>query len=179
MALFPASLIPVNILAQVPPGFILRPLEENDYDKGYLQTLTHLTVVGDITKGQFRERFHDYKRNNGTYFLIVVEDVRRNRIAGCGTMILERKFIHQMGSVGHLEDVVTLPDYRGMQFGRLIIQALTGVSERLGAYKTILDCIDDNVAFYREKCGFVVKEHQMVVRHLRNDIQPKRVVAKL
>jgi glucosamine-phosphate N-acetyltransferase len=172
--MFNKNLIDIGITNQVPNGFVLRPLEEGDYEKGYLDVLSQLTVVGNMSKGQFLERFHYQKRHNDTYFLIVVEDLQTKRIVGCGTLLLERKFIHQNGLVGHLEDVVTSSDYRGKQFGRIIIIALTSISQRLGSYKTILDCIDDNVAFYREKCGFVVKESQMVVRHPENDIlKPK------
>lgn len=167
--LFDAALIDASIIHQVPRGFVLRPLEPNDYDKGMLEVLGHLTTVGTISRSAFLNRFQHWFARNDTYFIVVVEDLTKGRIAGCGTMMLERKLIHQLGMVGHLEDTATLPEYRGKQLGRLIIQGLTSVSRRMGAYKTILDCVDDNIQFYTEKCGFTAKETEMVLYHREND----------
>lgn len=33
--------------------FLVRPLQLDDYDRGYLQLLSQLTTVGDITKTEF------------------------------------------------------------------------------------------------------------------------------
>ena len=41
------------------------------------------------------------------------------------------------------------------------IAALTAYAKEQGCYKVILDCADDNAAFY-SKCGFKQKEVQMV-----------------
>jgi glucosamine-phosphate N-acetyltransferase len=43
-----------------------------------------------------------------------------------------------------------------------IIEQLKFVSARTNCYKTILDCAEHNVKFY-EKCGFKLKEVQMVI----------------
>jgi glucosamine-phosphate N-acetyltransferase len=42
------------------------------------------------------------------------------------------------------------------------------VGKTVGCYKVILDCSEKNVPFY-EKCGFTVKEKQMVVYFEEND----------
>jgi glucosamine-phosphate N-acetyltransferase len=164
--LFSVDLIDSKVLKEVPSGFKLRPIEASDYDKGVLLPLTYLTKVGYIDKESFLERLQLYRYMiPHTYFILVIEDLSKKTIAGCGTMLLERKFIHNLGLCGHLEDVVTLPAYRNLQFGRLIIQALTSISKNLGAYKTILDCSANNLAFYSDKCGFTQKEYQMVIYH--------------
>ncbi|EEB90792.1 hypothetical protein MPER_10956, partial [Moniliophthora perniciosa FA553] len=49
---------------------------------------------------------------------------------------------------------------QGKKLGLRVIQALVGISERLGCYKTILNCSDANIPFY-EKCGFIKKENEM------------------
>lgn len=183
--MFDARFIDESIIKQVPEGFKLRPMRPSDFKKGYLQTLCHLTSVGNIDYRGFLERLAYFHSIPDTYFLIVVEDVRKDKIAGCGTMFLERKIIHGLASCGHLEDVVTLPEYRGLQFGRLIIQALTSVSKNRGAYKTILDCSEKNLPFYSAKCGFTQKEYQMVIYHRENEDKGKdgkessKLVAKL
>ena len=176
--LFSSRLIDSNIVHNVPNDFVLRPLEATDYDKGYLNVLSKLTDVGEIDQTRFLQRLNYFRAHSHEYYLIVIEHVSLRKIVGCGTMFLERKFIHNVGCVGHLEDVVTLPEYRGMQFGIMIIQALTSVSKNLGAYKTILDCLDKNVAFYKAKCGFTVCGNEMHVRHPENETK-KTLAPKL
>lgn len=176
--LFSSHLIDESVLQELPRGFVLRPMRPSDVKKGYLETLSHLTAVGTINMRGFMERMEYFRSIPDTYFLVVVEDLSKNKIAGCGTMFLERKIIHGLASCGHLEDVVTLPEYRGLQFGRLIIQALTSVSKNMGAYKTILDCSEKNLPFYSSKCGFTQKEYQMVIYH-RDGNAGSKLKAKL
>lgn len=81
--------------------------------------------------------------------------------------------------VGHIEDIVSLKEYRGNNFGKWylsvfdhlnarIIEQLKHIADAVGCYKVILDCSDSNVPFY-EKCGFEKKEVQMVVYLSHND----------
>ena len=160
--LFDRNVIDREILNVVPYGFVLRPLEITDYEKGYLQVLSQLTVVGEVSRSDFVERFSYLKAHNHEYFAIVIEDLNKSRIVGAGTIFMERKFIHNLGQVGHLEDVVTHNEYRGMHFGILIMQALASIGQRLGAYKSILDCTEKNGRFYEARCNFKFKELQMV-----------------
>lgn len=160
--LFPNSLIPSTSLKQwLKPGFIVRALEPNDYNKGFLKVLAMLTTVGSMTKIEFMERYNYFKAHNHEYFTIVIEDVEKSVIVAAGTILVERKFIHNCGLVGHIEDIVSHSDYRGLNLGRIIIEALKGIGKAVGCYKIILDCSDKNVAFY-QKCGFEKKEYEMV-----------------
>lgn len=49
------------------------------------------------------------------------------------------------GLVGHIEDIAVSSSAQGRKLGLRIIQALVGISEGLGCYKTILDCNRDNI----------------------------------
>ena len=49
---------------------------------------------------------------------------------------------------------------------RPVVTALTRVAERMGCYKVILDCSEENQPFY-EKCEFKRKEVQMA-RYFRD-----------
>jgi GNAT superfamily N-acetyltransferase len=89
---------------------------------------------------------------NDSYFLIAILDTSQ-RIVGTGALIVERKFIHQLGLVGHIEDIAVAKDQQGKKLGLRIIQALDFVAEKVGCYKTILDCSEANEGFY-VKCGF-------------------------
>ena len=96
------------------------------------------------------------------YRHFVVVDTQDRRIVGAGTLLLELKFIHKCGSVGHVEDVVVAERCRGKQLGKLIVDALVEEARRAKCYKIILDCAEKNVQFY-ERCGFSKKELQMVI----------------
>lgn len=81
--------------------------------------------------------------------------------------------IHNLGLVGHIEDIAVAKDQQGKKLGLRIIQALDYVAEKVGCYKvsalsvrgprwffflltlpqTILDCSEANEGFY-VKCGF-------------------------
>lgn len=78
----------------------------------------------------------------------------------CGTLVVERKLARGLGRCGHVEDVVVDSSVRGRGVGRLLLDALVAEAQKVGCYKVILDCSDENAAFYA-KCGFVRKEVQM------------------
>ena len=94
------------------------------------------------------------------YKIIVVEDVRRERIVGAGTVLVEKKFIRDLGLCGHIEDIVVDKTYRGKNLGRRIIELLKATAQVNDCYKVILDCAEHNVAFYK-KCGFSLKGCEM------------------
>ena len=61
--------------------------------------------------------------------------------------------VHNLGLVGHIEDIAVAKDQQGKKLGLRIIQALDYLSEHVGCYKAILDCSEANEGFY-VKCGF-------------------------
>ncbi|KAL3422769.1 acetyltransferase [Phlyctema vagabunda] len=150
--LFSPSLISPEIAASLPESYTLRPLRKDDYARGFLDCLRVLTTVGDITEEQWNERY-DWMNTQGKggYYLMVVDD--GSRIVGTGALLVERKFIHNLGIVGHIEDIAVAKDQQGKKLGLKMIQALDFVAEHVGCYKTILDCSEANEGFY-VKCGF-------------------------
>ena len=105
-----------------------------------------------------------------TYKIVVIEDTRKQEIVGVGSVIIERKFLRNLGLCGHIEDIAVDKTYRGKNLGRRLILLLKAVAEANNCYKVILDCSDHNVAFY-QKCGFAVKGAQMA--WYANQPQPK------
>ena len=132
-------------------------LEKVDYHRNFLQLLEQLTVVNieDISYEDFCKRFDEMKAT--TY---VVRNVSIDKIVAAGSLFVEKKFIHGLGSVGHIEDVVVDKDYRNMGFGKNIINKLVTCANEEGCYKVILDCSSENVGFY-ENCGFNNKGVEM------------------
>lgn len=80
------------------PWLVVRPLQEGDYDRGFLQLLSQLTGVGEISRSQFLSQFHRMK-TGGDYFVTVIEDARTRSIIGSATLVIEHKFIHDCGEV--------------------------------------------------------------------------------
>eukprot|EP00842_Homolaphlyctis_polyrhiza_P003986 jgi/Hompol1/4589/HPOL_003734-RA len=161
-AQFSKELISQEIQDQLPEGFVIRPLELEDYDRGYLQVLAELTTVGEISKESFTERFEWLKSHNSEYFCIVVHETATGRVVGSGNILIERKFIHECGAVGHIEDIVVSDSQRGKGLGKWVIKMLLHLGKQAGAYKTLLACLDKNVGFY-EKCGLKPKEVSMAM----------------
>lgn len=108
-------------------------------------------------------------KRNDEYFIICIID-SAGRIVGTGAIFLERKFIHELGKVGHIEDIAVRPDQQGKKLGLRIINALEHIAEKLGCYKTILDCSAANEGFYI-KCGFKRAGLQMSLYY--KDHKPK------
>ncbi len=135
-----------------------RHIESSDYYKDYLLLLEQLTIVEKekINYEQFKI-FVESLSNN--HIIIVIED--NNKIIGSGTLLIENKVIHNMGSVGHIEDIIIHNNYRKLGLGKKIIDELVNISIKANCYKIILDCSEKNSNFY-EKSGFTKKEIQMV-----------------
>ncbi|XP_055849158.1 probable glucosamine 6-phosphate N-acetyltransferase [Episyrphus balteatus] len=144
----------------------VRPLKDTDYDRGFLQLLSQLTAVGDVSRTQFLTRFSQMKAS-GDYFVTVIEDARKNEIIGAASLIIERKFIHGCAIRGRLEDVVVNNTYRGKQLGKLIVVTVSLLAEHLGCYKMSLDCKDKLIPFYKS-LGYVLipgNSNSMTIRY--------------
>lgn len=92
----------------------------------------------------------------------LIEDYVNKKLIGCGTIIIEPKFIHHCRYVSHIEDVCILPEYQGKGYGKKIIQQLIDISKLSNCYKVILNCTEKNEAFY-ENCGFKKTNTQMSI----------------
>lgn len=132
---------------------IIRQLEANDR-LSYLELLKNLTVVGEISEEDFNQKLHRINENP-VYEIHIIYDTEKEIVVATGTLLIEEKFIHQLGKVAHLEDIVVNPDYQGQGLGKRIIMHLVQRSREVNCYKVILDCLEDVAPFYR-KCGFKV-----------------------
>ncbi|XP_050316340.1 probable glucosamine 6-phosphate N-acetyltransferase isoform X2 [Anthonomus grandis grandis] len=128
--------------------FLVRPLQIDDYEKGFLQLLSQLTTVGDITQAEYEAQFRKMQKA-GCYFVTVIEDIRHSKIIGAATLVTEMKFIHKCGMRARLEDVVVNNTYRGKQLGKLIVLTVTLLAKKIGCYKMSLDCKDPLIPFYK------------------------------
>ena len=126
----------------------LRPLNLGDFSLGFLQLLTQLTKVGDISQEMWRQRFLEMKKKSGTYYVMVVEDSLTHQVIGATTLVVEQKFIHECSQVGRVEDVVVSDKYRGRQLGKFLVASAIVLAEKLNCYKVTLNCTDQMLSFY-------------------------------
>ena len=129
---------------------IIREIKEADLWNGFLKSLDSLKQASDIEKSKAKEIFD--KINANPDHIIAVAELD-GKIVGATTLLIESKFIHNGGLVGHIEDVVVDKEYQGQKIGMKIMRYLIEVAKNRGCYKTILDCTDDVKPFY-ERLGF-------------------------
>ena len=137
--------------------FIFRKLEESDYHKNYLQLLSQLTQVGNITPVDFSKILGKIQSQ-----IWVFEDSQANKIVASASILLEQKIIHCGGIVAHLEDVVVDEAYRGNQLGQKLIANIVEKARESGAYKIIADCKPELLSFY-SKNGFEKRGEQIAI----------------
>ncbi|POS74392.1 hypothetical protein DHEL01_v207220 [Diaporthe helianthi] len=150
-ALFSTSVLSQEVVSSLPAGFVIRPLHRSDFKRGYLDCLRVLTWVGDLSEEEWNSRFDEMVRAAGTYYLLAIE--HEGRIVGTGSLVVERKFIHDRGLVGHVEEIAIVQELHGRGLGLKMMQALDSIGKNVGCYKNILNCGPQNEPFY-VKCGY-------------------------
>ena len=143
-------------------GIIIRELEEKDLLGGFLTTLDTLRETSSITENKALEIFKKIK-SNPEHIIIVAE--LNGKIVGSTTLLIELKFIHKGGIVGHIEDVVVSKEFQGLEIGKNIIEYVLELAKNQGCYKTILDCTDEVKPFY-EKLGFKIHSNELRFDHI-------------
>jgi glucosamine-phosphate N-acetyltransferase len=141
---------------------IIRKLELNDYYLGYLELLSNLSTIGEVTYQQWKDRFLEIQNNPILHNWIILDTSISPNIIAAGTILIEPKFIHNCGKVGHIEDIVVSSNSQGLGLGKKIISHLCEEAKRSGCYKVILNCNKNNIGFY-QKCGFIEKDIQMAI----------------
>ncbi len=139
----------------------IREIKENDLENGFLETLDFLRKASDLDKNKAKEILEKIKQNTNQIIQVAIDD---KKIVGCITLLIEQKFIHDGGFVGHIEDVVVRKDYEGKGIGMKLVTSMLEYAKRKNCYKTILDCKGDVKQFY-ERIGFKHESNGMRYDH--------------
>jgi glucosamine-phosphate N-acetyltransferase len=126
-------------------GAVIRELQADDLSRCLIDTLSSLAQVGLSTEEMsqvLQERLHAGIR---TY---IAWDATVNEVVGSVSLLVERKFIHRGGKVGHIEDVAVRRGYRGKGLGADLVRHATQEARKLGCYKVILSCFEQLAPFY-------------------------------
>jgi glucosamine-phosphate N-acetyltransferase len=140
---------------------IIRKILESDLENGFLESLDNLKQASDldlnIAKKILRKILDDENH------IIHVAEMDR-MIVGSTTLLIEQKFIHKGGLVGHIEDVVVKKEFQGQDIGMKLVKSLLDVAKQKNCYKTILNC-KDNLKPYYAKMGFKPATNEMRFDH--------------
>ena len=142
-------------------NIIIREIQESDLEKGFLECLDNLKIASDLEKDSAKNILNSILDDSNHIIHIAELD---GKIVGSTTLLIEQKFIHKGGFVGHIEDVVVREGFERKQIGKRIIESLLEIAKNRGCYKTILDCKDDVKEFY-EKIGFKHESNCMRFDH--------------
>ena len=84
-------------------NIIIREIQESDLEKGFLECLDNLKIASDLEKDSAKNILKSILDDSNHIIHIAELD---GKIVGSTTLLIEQKFIHNGGLVGHIEDVV-------------------------------------------------------------------------
>jgi len=139
----------------------IREIVEEDMEKGFLKSLDSLRKASELDKEVAKDILKKII-SDPNHIIHVAED--NGKIVGSTTLLIEQKFIHNGGYVGHIEDVVVSKEFEGRGIGIKLVTSLLEIANTRNCYKTILDCKDELIPFY-ERIGFKQESKQMRYNH--------------
>jgi len=137
----------------------------------YMELLSNLSNSPKISEKIFIQNVFDISERGIIYIgylgnpLSLEFDSCDFEIVSTGTLFLEPKLSHGGRPVGHIEDIIVHPNYRGRGLSFPIIQHLLEFSKERNCYKTILQCKPELCGIY-ERSGFEKNGVEMVYRFL-------------
>ena len=140
---------------------IIRKIIETDLENGFLESLDNLRQTSNLEQSSVRDILKKILENEN--HIIHVAELN-GKIVGSTTLLIEQKFIHEGGLVGHIEDVVVNKEFEGHGIGMKLVLSLLDVAKEKKCYKTILNCEDKLIPFY-EKIGFKQTTNEMRFDH--------------
>ena len=140
---------------------IIREIEEEDLDRGFLEVLDNLRKASNLDSSKAKEILKKIIQDPNHIIHVAMNG---SKVVGSTTLFIEQKFIHQGGLVGHIEDVVVRKEYEGKGIGIKLVMSMLERAKEKNCYKTILDCKDDIKQFY-ERIGFKCESNGMRYDH--------------
>ena len=140
---------------------IIRKIIESDLENGFLESLDNLREASNLEHNSAKSILEGILENENHIVHVAELD---GKIVGSTTLLIEQKFIHEGGFVGHIEDVVVKKEFEGQEIGMKLVLSLLDVANEKKCYKTILNCEDELIPFY-EKIGFKQKSNEMRFDH--------------
>ncbi len=128
-------------------GIAIRELQRDDFERGFLDTLSALTSV-ELTADRARELFDNTPPNQFTFVAL-----DGDRVIGTTSLVIDQKYIHSGGRVGHIEDVAVASNFQRRGIGTELVRYAADYAKTAGCYKVILHCFAELSPFY-QRMGF-------------------------
>ena len=139
----------------------IRKLQRKDIYNGFLLSLDSLRKSSHIKPKKANAIFNKISKNPHHVIYVAIEN---SKIIGAASILIEQKFIHDGGKVGHIEDVAVRKEFQGKGIGKKIVNALLKYAEKQGCYKTFLIVQMNLIPFY-ENIGFKRYSNSMRFDH--------------
>ena len=140
---------------------IIRKIIESDLENNFLESLDNLKQASDLDLDIAKEILRKILDDENHIIHVAEMD---GMVVGSTTLLIEQKFIHKGGLVGHIEDVVVKKEFEGQGIGMKLVKSLLDVAKQKNCYKTILNCKDNLRPFYA-KMGFKPATNEMRFDH--------------
>ena len=95
----------------------MRLLEQKDY-------LQYYKLINEFRKTDFSYNNFCNFINEKNIQVWIIEDKDKDEIIGTGTLLFERKLIHNFGIVAHIEDIVISKNFRRQNYGKILVENL-------------------------------------------------------
>ena len=106
----------------------IREIVETDIENGFLESLDSLRKASDLDKETAKEILKKIILNPDHIIHVAEEN---GKIVGSTTLLIEQKFIHNGGRVGHIEDVVVSKEFEGRGIGIKLVTSLLKKEEEM------------------------------------------------
>lgn len=150
-------------MTERPVNLEVRLMNAIDIDHGFLDTVSALSPV-TLTREQAIAIFQKRLRLKVQTYVALID----HHVVGTASLLIEPKFIHDGGIVGHIEDVAVANREQHHGIGHALMEHLLDVCQNAGCYKVILDCAPHIAEFYA-RMGF----HEWA-KAMRIDLSPSR-----
>ena len=113
-----------------------------------LQVIDLLQDVSSYTpKENYNNLWKDYQNSNSIGLVLIDLSYSKDKIIGFGSI----SFINKIrgGRVAMIEDIVIAKSHRRKKIGLKLIEQLVLISLELKCYKINLQCVEENINFYR------------------------------
>lgn len=138
-----------RVQEKLPLAHHVRCLQRGDYDRGF----TKLKSVGPVMEAAWNERCSYLHKRSDMHIILVITKLLPNAdelVVCAGTLVVERRFAHNMSTVGHVQDLEVAEGHSGRHLGLRMLEALDMVAATLGCYKTIVRTHAKDEAFFAQ-----------------------------
>ena len=106
---------------------IIRKIIESDLENNFLESLDNLKQASDLDLDIAKEILRKILDDENHIIHVAEMD---GMVVGSTTLLIEQKFIHKGGLVGHIEDVVVKKEFEGQGIGMKLVKSLLDVAKQ-------------------------------------------------